>query len=31
VIDQADTTTLLYPGDRLVVDKGLNLLIGVEA
>ena len=31
VIDQADTTTLLYPGDRLIVDKEQNLLIGVEA
>jgi N-methylhydantoinase A len=31
VIDQADTTTLLFPGDRLVVDERQNLLIGVEA
>jgi N-methylhydantoinase A len=31
VVDQADTTTLLFPGDRLTVDDHRNLLIGVEA
>ena len=31
IIEQLDTTTLLYPGDRLVVDDYLNLLIEVDA
>ena len=31
IIEQLDTTTLLYPGDQLVVDDYLNLLIEVNA
>jgi N-methylhydantoinase A len=31
IIDQLDTTTVLYPGDRLVVDAAENLLIEVAA
>lgn len=31
IIDQLDTTTVLYPGDRLVVDAAENLLIEVSA
>jgi N-methylhydantoinase A len=31
VIEQADTTTLLFPGDRLTVDDNLNLMIGLSA
>ncbi len=30
VVDQTDTTTLLFPGDRLSVDDHRNLLIGVQ-
>lgn len=31
IIDQLDTTTVLYPGDRLLVDTAENLLIEVAA
>lgn len=30
VIDQADTTTLIFPGDTVLVDDHLNLIIGVN-
>lgn len=30
VIEQMDTTTLLFPGDRLIVDDYLNLIIEVS-
>ncbi len=30
VIEQLDTTTLVYPGDRAVVDKGRNLIIEIS-
>ena len=30
VIEQLDATTLVYPGDGLVVDEGLNMLIEVS-
>jgi N-methylhydantoinase A len=31
VIEQLDATTLVYPGDGLVVDKGLNMVIEVSS
>jgi N-methylhydantoinase A len=31
VIEQLDATTLVYPGDRLVVDEGFNMLIEVSS
>jgi len=31
VIEQPDTTTLLFPGDRLIVDDNLNLTIGLSS
>ena len=27
IVDQLDTTTLVYPGDNLFVDEHLNLII----
>jgi hypothetical protein len=31
VIEQLDATSLLYPGDRLRVDDGFNLLIEIAS
>jgi N-methylhydantoinase A len=31
VIEQLDATTLVYPGDELVVDEGLNMVIEVSS
>ena len=31
VIEQLDSTTLLFPGDRATVDPYLNLLVEISA
>jgi N-methylhydantoinase A len=31
VIEQLDSTTLLFPGDRAVVDPYLNLIVDIAA
>jgi N-methylhydantoinase A/oxoprolinase/acetone carboxylase beta subunit len=30
IVDQFDSTTVLHPGDRLVVDSALNLIVMVS-
>jgi N-methylhydantoinase A len=31
IIDQLDSTTVLYPGDRLIVDNAMNLLVEIKS
>jgi N-methylhydantoinase A len=31
IVDQLDSTTVLYPGDRLVVDNAMNLLVKIKS
>jgi N-methylhydantoinase A len=30
IVEQLDTTTVVYPGDRVTVDPSLNLIIVVD-
>jgi N-methylhydantoinase A len=31
IIEQVDSTSIVYPGDRMMVDDVSNLIIGVHA
>jgi N-methylhydantoinase A len=31
IVDQLDSTTVLYPGDRLIVDNAMNLLVEIKS